>query len=76
MKELVRLIAVSLVDTPDQVEVCEVEKDDALVIELRVADDDLGKVIGRQGMTAKAVRTLLSAVGSRRDQRIRLDIVD
>ncbi len=76
MKELVHLIATSLVDNPDQVEVREVAKDDGLVLELRVAADDLGKVIGRQGMTAKAVRTLLSAVGNRRDQRIRLDIVD
>ena len=76
MKDLVSLIASSLVDAPDQVEAREVEKDDSTVIELRVAPDDLGKVIGRQGMTAKAVRALLSAVGSRRGQRLRLDILD
>ncbi len=76
MKELVEFIATSLVDSPDDVRVDEVERDDATVFELRVASEDLGKVIGRQGMTARAVRTLLSAVGSRRGRRYRLDIVD
>lgn len=73
MKELVEFIAASLVDHPDQVRVDEVERDGATVFELRVAPDDLGKVIGRQGMTARAVRTLLAAVGGR---ACRLDIVD
>ena len=76
MKELVAFIASSLVDHPDEVRVDEVERDGATVFELRVADGDLGKVIGRQGMTARAVRTLLSAVGDRHGRRYRLDIVD
>ena len=57
MKELVTFIASSLVDNPDQVQVDEVEKDEMIVEELRVAKEDLGKVIGKQGRTAKAIRS-------------------
>lgn len=76
MKELVEFIASSLVDQPDQVKVDEVDKDGMIVEELRVAKDDLGKVIGKQGRTARAIRTLLSASASRIDKNARLEIVE
>ncbi len=75
MRELVAFIAAGLVDRPESVEVGVGESDDALVLELRVANEDLGKVIGRQGRTARAIRSLLTAVS--KDQRpVRLEIVD
>ena len=61
MKALIEYIAKALVDSPDDVEVSEVEGKQTSILELRVAKDDLGKVIGKQGRTAKAMRTLLSA---------------
>ncbi|MCL1963630.1 MAG: KH domain-containing protein [Firmicutes bacterium] len=61
MVELVRFIARSLVDTPEAVEVREIEEQDAVVIELRVAPDDMGKVIGKQGRIAKAIRSIVKA---------------
>ena len=76
MKELVSFIARSLVDTPDEVAVHLFERDDATVIELEVADEDLGKIIGRQGRTARAIRTLLSAAGQKSHRRYLLDILD
>ena len=76
MKELVTFIATSLVDQPDAVEVTEVEKDDTLVFELRVAKEDLGKVIGKQGRTARAVRTLLSAAAGKENKKVRLEIIE
>lgn len=76
MKDLVAFIAAGLVDHPDEVRVDEVERDDALVYELRVAKGDLGKVIGRQGRTAKALRTLLTAAARRNRNRVRLEIVE
>ncbi len=75
MKELIEFIAKALVDNPDQVKVDEVEKEGAIVQELRVAKDDLGKVIGKQGRTARAMRTLLTAA-SQTDQKTRLEIVE
>ena len=63
MKELVEAIAKALVDDPDQVQVRAIEGEQVTVFELRVAPSDLGKVIGRQGRTARAIRTILSAVG-------------
>jgi len=76
MHELVAFVARALVDHPDDVEVSEVEERDATVLELRVAPGDLGKVIGRGGRTARALRTLVSAAASRARRRIVLDILD
>lgn len=76
MKELIEFIAKSLVDNAGEVRVEEVEKDDTLVEELRVAKDDLGKVIGKQGRTARAMRTLLTAVASKVDKKVRLEIIE
>lgn len=76
MKELVEFIARSLVDEPDQVEVTEIDRDRSTVLELRVAPGDLGKVIGRQGRTARAIRTILAVTGARTGHRHSLDIVD
>ena len=76
MKELVAFIASSLVDSPDQVQVDEVEKDEMIVEELRVAKEDLGKVIGKQGRTAKAIRTLLTVSASKLEKKARLEIIE
>lgn len=76
MKELVELIAKSLVDQPDEVAVKEFEGDQKTVIELRVGDGDLGKVIGRQGRTARAIRTILGASGTKLKKRFVLDILE
>ena len=76
MKELIEFIARSLVDHPDEVRVREVEGQQATVVELRVADGDLGKVIGKQGRTARAMRTLLSATGNKLKRRVVLEIVE
>lgn len=76
MKELLELIAKLLVDRPDSVEVREVDVDQATLLELRVAPEDLGKVIGKQGRTARSLRTLLSAAGTKQGKRVVLEIVD
>lgn len=76
MKELVEHLVGSLVDSPDQVIVDEIEEDQATRYELRVAQDDLGQVIGRQGRTARALRTLLDVAGTKNRQRYFLDIID
>ena len=76
MKELVSFIARSLVDNPDAVEVNEVQQEDTTVYELRVAKEDLGKVIGKQGRTARAVRSLLSAVAGKEGKKARLEILE
>ena len=76
MKELLELIARSLVDRPDEVDVTEIEGEQTTVLELRVARDDLGKVIGRQGRTARAIRTLLSAAGMKVSKRFVLEILE
>jgi len=65
MKDLIKFMAQALVDHPDQVEVAEVAGEQTSVIELRVAKEDLGKVIGKQGRTAKAMRTILSAASTK-----------
>ena len=65
MKELVKYIAQALVDYPDQVSVTEVEGNQTSVLELKVAKEDLGKVIGKQGRTARAIRTLVSAASAK-----------
>jgi len=76
VKELIAYVAKSLVDSPDEVHVSTFERDQATVIELEVAPPDLGKVIGRQGRTARALRTLLSAAGQGARRRYTLDILD
>lgn len=76
MKELVSYIAASLVDQPDQVDVREVEQDNVTVLELRVAKEDLGKVIGKQGRTARAIRSLLNASAGREQKKARLEILE
>ena len=76
MKDLVSFLAESLVDQPDEVRVRTYERDQNTVVELEVAQEDLGKVIGRQGRTARAIRTLLSAAGQKSRRRYMLDIVD
>ncbi len=76
MKKLVAHIAESLVDQPDQVTVSQTDSDDSVSIELSVAQDDLGKVIGKQGRTARAMRSLLAATAAREDKTSRLDILE
>ena len=76
MKELIGFIATSLVDQPDAVQVTEVEQDEVVVVELKVAKDDLGKVIGKQGRTARAMRALLTAAAGRANKRARLEIME
>lgn len=76
MKELVRYIARSLVDNPDAVEVNEIEGEQTSVIELKVAKEDLGKVIGKQGRTARAMRTILSAASTKLRKRSVLEIIE
>lgn len=76
MKELVEYIAKSLVDKPDEVTVTEVEGDQTTVVELKVAKDDLGKVIGKQGKTARAIRTILSATSTKLRKRSHLEIIE
>jgi predicted RNA-binding protein YlqC (UPF0109 family) len=76
MKELVAYIARSLVDRPEQVSVAEVEGNQTTVLELTVAKEDLGKVIGKQGRTAQAMRTILSAVSSKVKKRTVLEIIE
>jgi predicted RNA-binding protein YlqC (UPF0109 family) len=76
LKELITSIAGSLVDKPDQVQVTEVEGEQTTVLELRVAKEDLGKVIGRQGRTARAMRTILGAASSKMKKRSVLEILE
>ena len=76
MKELIKYIAQALVNNPDVVEVSEVIGEQASVIELRVAKEDLGKVIGKQGRTAKAMRTILSAASTKLRKRTVLEIIE
>jgi predicted RNA-binding protein YlqC (UPF0109 family) len=76
MKELVELIAKALVDEPDRVEVREVEGEKVTIIELRVAQGDLGKVIGKQGRTARSIRTLLNAAATKLRKRAVLEILE
>ncbi len=76
MKELVSFIAKALVDKPDEVSVGEVEGEQTSVLELRVAKDDMGKVIGKQGRTAKAIRTVVNAAAIKMKKRAVLEIVE
>jgi uncharacterized protein len=76
MKELITYMARALVDNPDSVEVTEVVGEQTTVLELRVAKEDLGKVIGKQGKTAKAMRTILSAASTKAHKRSVLEIIE
>ena len=76
MKELIEAIARSLVDRPDQVEVREVRGESTVVIELRVAKEDLGKVIGKKGATAEAMRIILHAAAAKLKKRSTLEIIE
>ena len=76
MKDLLIYIAQNLVDEPSEVSVTEVEKDGETVFELRVAQADMGKVIGRQGRIAKEIRSLMKSVAQRQNKRISVEIVD
>ncbi len=76
MKELVQFLARQLVNNPAAVEVKETQGDTASVLELRVAKEDLGRVIGKQGRTAKSIRTILNAVASRTNRKVVLEIIE
>lgn len=76
MKELVEYMAKALVDSPDDVKVAEIEGEKTSVIELAVSKDDLGKVIGKQGRTARAMRTILSAASTKARKRAVLEIIE
>ena len=74
MKELVEVIAKALVDNPDEVVVTESEKEEEIVIELKVAPPDMGKVIGKQGRIAKAIRSVVKAASSKMDKKVIVEI--
>jgi predicted RNA-binding protein YlqC (UPF0109 family) len=76
MKELVRSIAQALVDKPEEVEVRQIEGEKTTVLELKVADSDLGKIIGRQGRTARAMRTIVNAAATKLKKRAVLEILE
>jgi uncharacterized protein len=76
MKELIDFIAKSLVDKPEEVVVRETQGEKTTIIELRVAQDDLGKVIGKQGRTARSMRTILNAAGTKLGKRCVLEILE
>ena len=76
MKELVQVIAKSLVDNPSEVHVNEVQGEQSVVLELRVATEDMGKVIGKQGKVAKAIRTVVKAASLNVDKKIVVEILD
>jgi hypothetical protein len=74
MKELIEVIAKSLVDDPDQVVVTQTEEEDAIVLNLTVAQEDMGKVIGKQGRIAKAIRSVLKAATVKEEKKVILEI--
>lgn len=76
MKELVEVIAKALVDDPDSVVVTEREEKKAIVLEVKVADSDMGKVIGKQGRIAKAIRSVVKAAAAKEDKKVIVDILD
>jgi len=76
VKELVELIAKSLVDNPDKVQVSELDGEQSTIIELKVAPEDLGKIIGKQGRNVMAVRVILGAAGMKLKKRINLEIIE
>ena len=76
MKDLVEVIAKSLVENPSEVHVNEIQGEQDLILELRVAPEDMGKVIGKQGRIAKAIRTVVKAAALNKDQKIVVEIID
>ena len=76
MKELLLYMAKNLVDDPDSVTVTEIENEDGKVLELRVAEGDMGQVIGRQGRIAKEIRTIIKTVAQRTGEKVTVEIVD
>lgn len=76
MRDLIEFVAKSIVDNPDQVEVREMEGEKTTILELRVAKEDIGKVIGRGGRIATALRTILKASAMKQDKRVVLEILD
>ena len=76
MKDLVEIIAKSLVDNPQEVHVNEIQGEQDLVLELRVAPEDMGKVIGKQGRVAKAIRTVVKAAALNEDKKVAVEIID
>ena len=76
MKELVELIAKSLVDNPDRVQVFQLDGEQSSIIELRVAPEDMGKVIGKQGRIAQAIRVILGAAGMKLKRRFSLELIE
>ncbi len=76
MKECIAFIASRLVDNPDAVDVVEREEENVVTVELRVAKEDLGKVIGKQGRTARAMRAVLASMAAKEDKRSRLEILE
>ena len=76
MKDLVEVIAKSLVDNPSEVQVNEIQGEQDLILELRVAPEDMGKVIGKQGRIAKAIRTVVKAAALNKDQKRVVEIID
>ena len=74
MKDLVKVIAVSLVDHPEEVEVTQKETERSIILELHVAPDDMGKVIGKQGRIARAMRTVVKAAASKEEKKVIVDI--
>jgi len=75
-KDLITLIAKALVDNPEQVSINEIESNNTIIIELKVAKGDLGKIIGKQGRTANAIRSILSAMAGKTRKRLMLEILD
>ena len=76
MKDLVEIIAKSLVDNPNEVHVNEIQGEQDLILELRVAPEDMGKVIGKQGRVAKAIRTVVKAAALNEDKKVAVEIID
>ena len=76
MKDLAEIIAKSLVDNPEEVHVNEIQGEQGLILELRVAPEDMGKVIGKQGRVAKAIRTVVKAAALNEDQKVVVEIID
>lgn len=76
MKELVEVITKSLVDNPNEVHVNEIQGEQSLVLELKVAPEDMGKVIGKQGRVAKAIRTVVKAAALNEDKKVAVEIID
>ncbi len=75
MSELVEIIAKALVDNPEMIEVKEVQGEQSIIIELKVAPEDMGKVIGKQGRIAKAIRTVVKAAASKEHKRVMVEII-